>query len=449
MIPGSSNDVAGLGEVLRIATLQGGYNAAVVTIGTTMLGVAGGVVGVFALLRRRSLVADAMSHATLPGIAIAFLTSVALGGTGRSLPILLSGAAISGILGVLAIQTIVRCSRIREDAAIGIVLSVFFGAGVVLLSWIQANAPSSSAGIDHFIYGRTASMLAEDAFVMTVLAAICVASTLLLRKEFVLACFDPGFARSTGWPVGAIDLLLLALVVVVTVAGIQAVGIVLVVAMLVIPPVSARFWSNRLSRVLLLAGVLGGVGGWAGAVISASLPRQPAGAVIVLTSGSIFVASLLLAPVRGVLPAWRRRRRLRLRIEGDHLLEAAFEANPTRDADLSPIATDLIDDLSQTRVWTPTFRRRVLRDLVREERIVVSPDLALTRLGHRRGATVARNHRLWERYLVTHADIAANHVDWSVDQVEHVLSADLIASLEAALAAEGVAIPPVDAESTR
>ncbi|MEE2972453.1 MAG: iron chelate uptake ABC transporter family permease subunit [Planctomycetota bacterium] len=448
MSPTSSNDIAGLAEILRIATLQDGYNAAVVTVGTTMLGVAGGVVGVFALLRRRSLVADAMSHATLPGIAIAFLASVALGGDGRSLPVLLSGAAISGIVGVLAIQTIVRHSRIREDAAIGIVLSVFFGAGVVLLSWIQANVPSSSAGIDHFIYGRTASMLAEDALVMTVLAAICVASSLLLRKEFVLACFDPDFARSTGWPIGTIDLLLLALVVIVTVAGIQAVGIVLVVAMLVIPPVSARFWSNRLARVLLLAGVLGGIGGWAGAVISASLPRQPAGAVIVLTSGSIFLASLLWAPVRGVLPAWRRRRRLRLRVEGDHLLEAAFEANPRCDVDRSPIAHDLVAHLSRTRAWTAGFRRRVFRDLRREGRIVVSPELALTPRGHRRGATVARNHRLWERYLVTHADIAANHVDWSVDQVEHVLSADLISSLEAALAAEGVTIPPVDEEST-
>lgn len=443
-----STTTATAGEILRIATLQGGYNAAVVTVGTTMLGVAAGVVGVFALLRRRSLVADAMSHATLPGIAIAFLSSVALGGTGRSLPLLLAGAAASGVVGVLAIQAIVRHSRIREDAAIGIVLSVFFGAGVVLLSWIQANAPSSSAGIDHFIYGRTASMLAQDAILMTVLAAVCVASTLLLRKEFVLACFDPDFARSTGWPVGVIDLLLLGLVVLITVAGLQAVGIVLVVAMLVIPPVSARFWSNRLWVVLLLAGILGGIGGWSGAVLSASLPRQPAGAVIVLSSGAIFLVSLLLAPVRGVLPEWRRRRRLRLRIEGDHLLEAAFEADPRRGDKPTPIATDLIDRIAQTRSWTPAFRRKVIRDLSREARLIAGPDPALTPGGHRRGATVARNHRLWEQYLVTHADIAANHVDWSVDQVEHILSADLISSLETALEARGIVVPPVDSEST-
>ena len=444
------NNVADWVEIVRIATFRGGYNASIVTLGTTMLGVAAGVVGVFALLRRRSLVADALSHATLPGIAIAFLVSIAFGGDGKSLPVLLAGAAGSGILGVLTIHALVRHTRIREDAAIGIVLSVFFGAGVVLLSWIQANEPSSSAGLGHFIYGRTASMLAEDAVIMSVLALVTVASTLAFRREFGLICFDAGFARSAGWSVGTIDLLMLGLVVLVTVAGIQAVGIVLVVAMLVIPPVSARFWTDRLWVLIVLAGILGGAGGWLGAVISASLPRQPAGAVIVLSTGAVFTASLLFAPNRGVFSSLRRRFRLRLQMEGDHLLEAGHEATIADDAKPVPLPHGLVDDLARTRGWSRRFRHLLLLSLRRHGRITTAQDgsggLILTPNGRHRGGIVARNHRLWERYLITHADIAANHVDWSVDQVEHVLSPELIASLEATLEADRIHVPGIHPE---
>ncbi len=211
-------------ELFELATFQGGFNATIVTVGTTMLGVAAGVIGVFALLRRRALVADALSHATLPGIAIAFIVSIALGGDGRSLPVLLFGAATSGVIGILAIQSIGRWTRLREDAAIAIVLSVFFGVGIVALSWIQANEPSSSAGLGHFIYGRTASMLPRDAWTMVLLAIVVVTLTAMLRREFGLTCFDRSFALANGVPTGLVDIAMLGLVVLVTVAGLQAVG---------------------------------------------------------------------------------------------------------------------------------------------------------------------------------------------------------------------------------
>ncbi len=435
---------AGWGELVELATFQGGFNATIVTVGTTMLGIAAGVVGVFALLRRRSLVADAISHATLPGIAIAFLVSIILGGDGRSLPVLLAGAAISGIFGVISIHAIGRWTRLREDAAIAIVLSVFFGAGVVVLSWIQANEPSSSAGLGHFIYGRTASMLPSDAWTMAILAVVTVVLTTTLRREFGLACFDQSFARATGWPVEVIDLAMSAMVILVTVAGLQAVGIVLVVAMLVIPPVAARFWTDRLWTLIMLSGTLGGLGGWFGAVVSAALPNQPAGAVIVLASGGVFVASMSLAPRRGVLAVSIRRLALAIRMEGDHILEEVWNlaANePGREAPIDPVT---LDTIAANRGWGVVFGWIVRLWLRRSGMILPAPGgcLLLTESGRRRGANVARNHILWERYLTTHADVAANHVDWSVDQVEHVLSPELVMDLEATLAADGISIPP-------
>ena len=419
--------------LLDALLLQAGFNSLVVTTGTALLGGSAGLVGVFALLRRRSLVADAMSHATLPGVAIAFLVATGLELKGLSLPVLLIGAASSGVLGVLAIDAIVRFSRLREDAAIGIVLSVFFGAGVVLVSWIQVNSSSSSAGINHFLEGRAASMLPRDTIVMASLAVGVAVLIVAFRRAFTLVCFDEPFARMTGWPTTMIDLTILTLMVVVTVAGLQAVGIVLIVALLIIPAVTARFWSDRLSNILVIAAIVGMASGYLGTAISTAFPDLPTGAVIVLTATAIFLASLLLAPNRGVLGHALRRWRLRMRIESDHLLEAVAE-RIDGDASEAYIAPDIWRNLQRIRGWSPWFARLVLLRLRRRGLVTGrGPDTIVTVEGCRRGREVIRNHTLWERYLVTHADIAPNHVDWSVDQVEHVLSADLIQRLESDL----------------
>lgn len=441
--PTTATDWPTLAEIIEVATLQAGANATVVILGTTLLGAAAGVVGVFALLRRRSLVADALGHATLPGIAIAFIVSVSLGGTGRSLPLLLTGAIGSGLLGMATIQAIVRFTRLREDAAIAVVLSVFFGAGVVLLSWIQANEPSSSAGLNHFLFGRTASMLPRDAWIMAGLATVVVTAAGCLRREFGLLAFDESYARSTGWPTGVLDALILSLVTLVTVAGLQAVGIVLVVAMLVIPPVSARLWTDRFGRLLVLSGVLGAAGAWMGAVFSALLPRQPAGAVIVLASGAVFAISLLASPRRGAIARAWRRWRLALRIEGDHLLEAAFDSGLASGDDLHAV----LARMRRERRWSGLRRSIVLAALHRDRRVRGIREPRITAAGLERGRTVDRNHRLWEAYLVTHADIAPNHVDWSVDQVEHALDPGLVAQLERVLAGDASETDPAEVAS--
>ncbi|MAY73350.1 MAG: hypothetical protein CMJ31_01235 [Phycisphaerae bacterium] len=418
-------------------TFRAGYNTTLVIAGTLLLGVAAGVIGVFALLRKRSLMTDALSHATLPGIAIAFIAASTLGYNGRSLPVLLVGATVSGVLGVVCIQAILRHTRLREDAAIGIVLSVFFGAGVVGLSYIQRNHSAGAAGVNGFIYGQAATMRPSDVALMGGIALIAILSSLLLLKEFSLVCFNDAFARVDGWPVTVIDLLMMGLVVLVTVAGLQAVGLILVVALLIIPPVAARFWTNRLWLLVLLAGAIGGLSGYFGSVVSALLPRQPAGAVIVLSCGVVFSISMVAAPARGVVATSIRRLRLRLRIAGDHLLEAAHEERAP------VISRETIVALSRVRGWPAPFRSLMVFLLRRGGLIAKAANegLRLTEAGVERGARVSRNHALWEQYLVSYADIAPSHVDWSVDQVEHVLSDELIRDLERRLAERAVALP--------
>ncbi|MGP1272068.1 MAG: metal ABC transporter permease [Phycisphaerales bacterium] len=433
-----------LPEIIEVLTLRAGFNTATVTLGTTLLGLAAGVVGVFAMLRNRAMTADAISHATLPGVAIAFLAAPALGLSGRSLPVMLTGAAISSAIGVLAIHAILRSTRLREDAAIGIVLSVFFGAGVVGLTYIQRNAPEGSAGLTAILLGQAATMRPPDVAFIAVIAACAVLATTLLFKELAAVCFNDAFAGVQGWPVAAIDLGILALVVLVTLAGLHAVGLVLIIALLIIPPAAARFWTERLGSLVIIAGALGAVSGYIGCAISALLPDKPTGAIIVLVSGVLFVVSLIAAPSRGIAAASIRRARQRLRFAADHLLESAYESSQ------GVLLPETRRAVSRQRGWSRPFTLVILA-ILRISGLARRGDpgrLVLTEAGLERGRRISRNHALWEEYLVSHADIAPSHVDWSVDQVEHVLPPELVERLEARLSRRRAEHPRVPIAET-
>lgn len=291
-----------------------GHNTLVVLGGATALGLAAGMVGCFMVLRRRALVSDALSHATLPGLVAAFLAGLALGVEGRSLPLLLAGAAASGALSVAAIQAITRWTRLTEDAAIGAVLSVFFGVGVLLLSVVQELPAANAAGLKGFLFGQTAAMHRGEALGLAALALLAAVAVWIFFKEFRLLAFDEGFARAAGWPTGRFDLGLMALVTLVTVVGLQTVGLVLIIALLITPAATARFWTDDLGHMLAIAGLFGAASGGLGALLSARFADLPAGAVIVLVATGFFFASLLMAPSRGLLGRSLRRSRLRRRL---------------------------------------------------------------------------------------------------------------------------------------
>ncbi len=418
-----------LGEIAGTLTFTAGFNAAVVVASATLLGVAAGLVGAFALLRGRALMGDALAHATLPGIGAAFIAAAMLGGSGRRLEILLLGAAVSGVLGVLCVQLIVRHTRLREDAAIGIVLSCFFGLGVVLLSAIQSMNVGDQGGLSSFIYGQTAAMLPRDAALTGAVALLSLVAAALLVKEFTLVCFNDEFAAVQGWPVSRIDLLMMALVVVVTVTGLQAVGLLLIVALLIIPPAAARFWTERVKTLVILSAVVGGLSAYLGASASALAPRLPAGAVIVLTSGVLFLLSMLAAPARGLVAVGLRRVRLSARIARDHALRELYlhERGPATGGASPRALAEEIGVSSLAGRWLVARLSRA--GLVARE----NGALALTDRGRRLGRRVDRNHRLWQRYLVDQADIAPSHVDLSADLVEHVLSPEMVERLESKL----------------
>jgi manganese/zinc/iron transport system permease protein len=447
--PASAPAADWLRDALLPTLLFERYNTSIVIIAATLLGLAAGIVGTFALLRKRAMMGDAIAHCTLPGIALAFLVATGVGASGRSLPVLLAGASIAGILGILAVQAIVRHTRIRDDAAIAVALSVFFGIGIVLLSYIQSMPTGTQGGLGHFIYGQTAAMQVHDARIIGGAAILAVVVALAFYKELRLVCFDDRFAAAIGLRVDLLDLLMMGLVVLVTVIGLQAVGLLLIVAMLIIPPAAARFWTHRFGRTTLAAAFIGAVSGYLGSAASALLPRLPTGAVIVLTAGAVFLFSMFFAPQRGVIAATLRHGRLRVRIATDHYLRAAFEALDAAHA-ASPKRPIPIAAIAAPRRWSPLTAAAITTALHARGLLRRSGDaITLTPRGQERAARITRNHRLWEQFLVTHADMAPSHVDRTADSVEHILSPDIVADLQAILEARGDlprSIHPLDAD---
>ena len=278
------------------------HNTRVVTIGTMTLGLVAGLVGVFALMRKRSLVGDVVGHASLPGIALAFIILELISpGRGRSLPALLVGATISGTLGAIATTMIRRGTRIKEDAALSIVLSVSFGFAMVLFTIIQSLPTGNSAGLNRFIFGSAASLLKADAWFIIEAAVVVLLVCMLLFKELTLLCFDEAFAASQGWPTFRLDLVLMAMIVAVAEIGAQSVGLILVAAMIIIPAAAARFWTERLSRMAVASAIIGAVSAYLGVFVSVLAPRLAAGAVIILMSGLAFAVSLLFGARRGIV----------------------------------------------------------------------------------------------------------------------------------------------------
>ena len=390
--------------IFEALTFQLGYNATLVSVGAALLGVSAGVTGTFLFLRKRALVSDAISHATLPGVAIAFMVMTALGADARNLPGLLVGSAASALVGLLAVQWLSTRTRLSEDAAIGAVLSVFFGFGIVLLTVIQTMATAGQAGLEDLLLGSTAGMLFADAVLIAVGGAIALLLVILFRRPMTMAAFDPEFARASGINLDRTDVITMGLVMGVTVIGLKIVGLILIVALLIIPPVAARFWTDRADHVTVIAGALGGVSGYVGAAISASAPNLPTGPIIVLTAFALFVASFLFAPARGlVAAAWRHRQFQR----GLHIRQGLLSL-----AQGQPIYEPM------------TIRLLQAQGLARADGVV-------TEDGKARAARALRDETRWEvARRIPEFELAAAQYD-GFTQIEDVLTPDQIAAIDA------------------
>ncbi len=418
------------------------YLTVVVLLGTSLLGGVAGVVGTFAVLRRRALVGDVLAHAALPGLCLAFLVLGAMQFAG-----LMIGALLSGLLGLGWMTLLCRGTRTKEDAAMGIVLSTLFGVGIVLLSIVQQRATGGPAGLTSYIFGQAGVMVRQDVYLIGAVSLVALVAIALLYKELKLLSFDPGFARAQGWPIFLLDLGLMGILAVVTVIGLPAVGVVLMAAMLILPGATARFWTDRLGRMLLLAGLVGAGSAALATLLSAGLHEAwlgfdpfafgnasvnlPTGPLIVVCGTAALLFSAAFSPRRGVVAVFVRTARFRWRTALEHLLSTMYELSEPRPGDRPEVPVQAV---LERRAWQSWQMQGLLWWAARRGLLERSDGaVRLTLQGVRRAAQVVRAHRLWELFLIHGVNIAPDHVHRDADSVEHLLPPELVEHLAAEL----------------
>ena len=392
-------------------------SAGIVTIGTMMIGLSAAVVGSFAFLRKRALVGDAIAHAILPGIALAFMFTQS-----KNPFILMGGALLAGWAAMLLIEGITRNSKIKPDTSIGLVLSVFFGFGILLITAIQHSGAGNQAGLDQFLFGKAAAMRRSDLTAYIAVALVLLLTVMLFYKEFKLISFNPDFASVRGLPVGILQFVLSSVTVLAIATGIQAVGVVLMAALLITPPAAARAWTEKLWVMLIIAGVLGALSGFVGSYISFTAPGMPTGPWIVMSLAGMALLSLFFAPERGVIARIRRQQANKQKIISENLLKALYHLSEQHEGRLRHPREEVL----QKRQFQPRELELAVRILRKKLWIIQEKDdLRLTSRGNEEARRVVRLHRIWEMYLTQRMRMKADHIHPNAETIEHIITPEI------------------------
>lgn len=398
-------------------------NIRYVVLGSVLLTASSAIVGTFTFLNKRSLIGDAIAHAVLPGICLGFIVA----GTKNPL-VLIIGAFITGWLSLVVVDYVSRKTRIKEDTAIGLVLSVFFGIGILMLTVIQKSGNAAQSGLDHFLFGKAAALVGSDLYAFLTVAVILLAVIYILFKEFALMAFDKAYARSIGYPVRTLELILTSLIVLAVVIGIQAVGVVLMAAILITPAAAARFWTDKITVMVLLASVFGAFSGLSGAYISFVAPAMPTGPWIVIVISVIAFISFFFAPKRGVVYRLIRQRNIHQTINNENVLKVMYQLGEENKNFFIPRH---LDEIIRRRKYEKSTLQTILRRLLSQGYVEQTGSLwSLSEEGKNKAQRVVKIHRLWELYLTTYMKIAPDHVHEDAETIEHLLTPELEAELE-------------------
>jgi len=392
-------------------------NARVVTLGTIFIGFSAAVVGGFAFLRKRALVGDAIAHAILPGIAIAFMLTQS-----KSPYVLMLGALASGWLAMLLIEGIVSRSKLKPDTSIGLILSVFFGIGIMLLTNIQHSGAGNQAGLDQFLFGKAASMTKNDLKAYALVAAVLLVVVLLFYKEFKLISFNPDFAEISGLPVKWLRFLLSSITVLAIATGIQAVGVVLMAALLITPSAAARAWTESLKVLLIIAGITGAFSGLVGSYISYTAPNMPTGPWIVMSLSAVALISIFLAPNRGLVSKLMRQRENRHKIQKENVLKTLYHLVELQGQVAAVRENELLDQRHFEKKELKTGLRKLQKDF-----LVLTEEggYRLTNAGVEEARRIVRLHRLWEMYLNKRMRLKSDHIHPNAETVEHIITPEI------------------------
>ena len=386
-----------------------------VIFGVAVIGFISGVVGVFSFLRKKTLVTDAISHAVLPGVCVGFLFA----GT-KDPVILMTAAVVVGWLSVWMIDLIVRTTKLKEDAAIAIVSTFFFAIGSVLLSYISKSENAEQTGLKNFLFGNAATMTDLDVNVFVVVSLVILLVVVLFFKQFKLFCFDEAFSKVIGLPVKSIEFLLSTLTVLTVAIGIQAVGVVLMSALLIAPASAARYWTNKLSLMLVIAGFFGLFSGVFGVVVSTFKEAMPTGPWIVTILFLFTILTLLFAPKKGWFSIKKLNDFNKFKIMEENLLKVFYQYLEEGKEEL-----EVMDILEKRPVDTSDLETVLSR--LQKKGLLHKKDQSyqLTINGNIEAMRIVRSHRLWELYLTQRMKFKDDHIHGSAETIEHLITPEI------------------------
>ena len=387
-----------------------------VLIGCSLIGGGASLVGTFAFLRKQSLVGDAVAHSLLPGVALSFLIF-----DEKNLWVLFPGALVAGWLSLLSIDAIKNNSKIKSDTAIAIVLSIFFAVGIVLLTHIQQGAYGNQSGLDSFLFGKAASMLPRDIYLFVLVDIVLILTLILYYPYLKLYSFDADFAGSAGLPVKWLEFILSTLTVLAVASGIQAVGVVLMAALIITPAAAARFFTKRLSHMLFLALAFGMVSAVGGVLISYTAPSMPTGPWIVVILSFLAISTFLFAPRKGIIHRNNMRKRHISKMNEENVLKLLYSFQEEKK---QKVVTP--PEITSARQFESRHLAAALKRLQKRKLITKSENgMSLTPSGLEEAMRVVRLHRLWELYLNERLNIPQDHVHHDADAIEHIITPEL------------------------
>ena len=410
--------------------------------GAVLLGISCGLLGCFIVVRKMALVGDTLSHAVMPGVARGFLFS-GFDASGlfdwnfdvddiqKNPTLIFIGAVLAGFIGTFFVSYLRQTTKIKEDTALGLTLASFFAVGVCLLTMIQELPTGNKSGIDKFMFGQAAAIGEDDIKLMAGVTLLIVLAVFLFYKELLVTSFDVGFARAIALPSQCIHHLLMLLVAFAVVIALQAVGVVLVSAMLITPAAAAYLLTDRMHRMLFYAVGFGVASGVLGAFVSFLKPSIPTGPCMVLGASAVFAVAFFGGPRHGVLTRWFRHWSRSHRVRRENTLKAMYQvlenrtAQPEESVSLKELAERRRETLDEVALQTKTLERHGLATLHEEGNMVL-----FTPTGWQLACMIVRNHRLWELYLTNAANIAPDHVHDDAEEIEHVLGDEVVRELE-------------------
>ncbi len=392
-----------------------------VLLGTLMLGFTCGIVGVLAVLNKKALIVDAVSHSILPGICIGFILS------GVKNPIyLIAGGMLAGAFAVFLVDWISKVSRIKKDAAIAITLSLLFSVGVILLNKIQHSGNSNQSGLSDFLFGKAATIIRSDLYVFGVLCAIVFSVIPLFYQHFKIALFDEGFSRTIGLNKKLIQSLISSLIIISTAIGIQTVGIILMSALIITPASSAFFWTNNFKKSIIISGFFAATSSVLGVFISYLSPNMPTGPWIIVVLSSIAISSSLFSK-KGLITKRFKAINNKRKMISDNVLKTLYKLGEKENKIDKGYSIGEIQNFHQTAFHELSKGLNILKKqgFVFEAGAIWT----LTDKGISESKRIIRIHRLWELYMEKFMQIPSDHVHESAESIEHIMTPELEAEL--------------------